>query len=105
MKMKIKKNDEVIVISGKDKGKKGRVVKVIPADNKLIISGINMVTKHQKASQQSASGIVSKEAPIHASNVAIVDPKSGSATKIGYKVIDGKKVRFAKKSGEIIDSK
>lgn len=104
MAMKIKKGDKVIVITGKDKGKTGEVTKAMPKDEKVIVSGINMVKRHQKATQENAGGIVSKEAAIHVSNVAIVDPKTGKASRMGSKTIDGgRKVRFAKKSGEVID--
>ncbi len=103
MAMKIKKGDKVIVITGKDKGKTGEVTKAMPKENKVIVSGVNMVKRHQKPTQENAGGIVSKEAPIHVSNVAIVDPKSGKASRIGAKILDdGRKVRVAKKSGEVI---
>ena len=105
MAMKIKKGDKVIVITGKDKGKTGEVTKAMPKENKVIVSGVNMVKRHQKPTQENAGGIVSKEAPIHVSNVAIVDPKSGKASRIGTKILDdGRKVRVAKKSGEVIGS-
>ena len=103
MAMKIKKGDKVIVITGKDKGKTGEVTKAMPKENKVIVSGVNMVKRHQKPTQENAGGIVNKEAPIHVSNVAIVDPKSGKASRIGTKILDnGRKVRVAKKSGEVI---
>lgn len=103
MAMKIKKGDKVIVITGKDKGKTGEVTKAMPKENKVIVSGVNMVKRHQKPTQENVGGIVSKEAPIHVSNVAIVDPKSGKASRIGTKILDdGRKVRVAKKSGEVI---
>jgi large subunit ribosomal protein L24 len=102
-KLKIKKGDKVKVITGKNKGKIGDVIKVFPAENKLIVSGVNLVKKHTKPSQMSEGGIIQKELPIHASNVSCVDPKTNEITKVGYKMLDdGKKVRFAKKSGEII---
>lgn len=100
-KMKIKKDDTVIVLSGDDKGKTGVVKKAMPKENKVIVEGVNMVKRHTKPSQTNPGGIVSKEAAIHVSNVAIV--KDGKATKIGYKTVDGKKVRFARKSGDVID--
>ena len=103
--MKVKKGDEVIVITGKHKGKKGKVIKSLPKDRKVVVEGVNVVKKHSKASAASAGGIIEFEKPINVSNVAVVDPKSGEATKVGYKVLkDGKKVRFAKKSGEVIDN-
>lgn len=102
-KMKIKKGDQVIVLSGEDKGKTGEVVKSMPKESKVVVQGINLVKRHTKPSQTTSGGIVTKEAPINVSNVAIVDPKTGKATKIGYKEVDGKKVRVARKSGEVID--
>lgn len=103
MAMKIKKGDQVIVITGRDKGKTGDVIKAMPKENKVIVSGINLVKRHTKPSGESAGGIISKEHPIHVSNVALIDPKSGKATRIGVKVEnDGTKVRVAKKSGEVI---
>lgn len=102
-KMKIKKGDKVVVIAGKDKGKTGEVTQVIPSENRVVVSGINMMTKHTKPTQTSAGGLNRVEAPMHASNVALADPKSGKATKVGMKTLaDGKKVRVAKKSGETI---
>jgi large subunit ribosomal protein L24 len=101
--MKLKKNDEVIVIAGRDKGKKGRIVRSIPSENRVVVSGVNLVKRHQKADASGAkAGIVSKSMPIHASNVALADPKTGAPTRIGFKVVKDKKVRVAKKSGEIV---
>ena len=103
-KMKIRKGDHVVVITGKDKGKKGEVLKVVPAENRVIVKGVAMVRRHQRQTAAQEGGIISKEAPIHVSNIAIEDPKDGSPTRIGYKFLkDGRKVRFAKRSGEIID--
>ena len=102
MAMRIKKGDQVIVITGRDKGKTGEVVKSMPKDNKVVVSGINLVKRHQRPTQESAGGIVSKEAPIHVSNVALIDPKDGKATRVGFKVENGQKVRVAKRSGEVI---
>ncbi len=104
MSMKIKKGDKVIVITGKDKGKTGEVTKAMPKESKVIVSGVNVSKRHQKPSQENAGGIVNKEMPIHVSNVAIVDPKTGKATKVAKKVIEGRKVRVAKRSGETIDA-
>jgi large subunit ribosomal protein L24 len=102
-KLKIKKNDQVIVITGKDKGKKGKVVKVLPEENRVKVEGINLVKRHTRPSQLSTGGIIEKEAFLHVSNVALVDPKDGVATRVGYKILkDGNKVRVAKKSGEVI---
>ena len=101
---KIKKGDRVIVITGRDKGKKGEVLKVLPKENRAIVSGVNTMKRHQKQSQRQQGGIVNKDLPIHLSNLAHVDPKSGEATKVGWKVLgDGRRVRVAKKSGEVID--
>lgn len=100
-KMKIKKNDTVIVLSGDDKGKIGVVKQAMPKENKVIVEGVNLVKRHTKPSQTNPGGIVTKEAAINISNVAIA--KDGKATKVGYKVVDGKKVRFARKSGDVID--
>ena len=102
-KLKLKKGDQVVVITGKDKGKSGEITLVIPADNKVVVAGVNMMTKHAKPTQTSAGGLNKIEAPIQVSNVALADPKSGKATKVGFKTLaDGKKVRVAKKSGETI---
>jgi large subunit ribosomal protein L24 len=104
LKLKVKKGDKVIVITGKDKGKQGDVMSVSPKENKAIISGINLAKKHQKPTRESEGGIISKEMPIHISNIALIDPVSGKATKVGFKILeDGKKVRVAKSSGEILD--
>lgn len=100
-KMKIKKNDTVIVLSGDDKGKIGVVKQAMPKENKVIVEGVNLVKRHTKPSQTNPGGIVTKEAAINVSNVAVA--KDGKATKVGYKVVDGKKVRFARKSGDVID--
>lgn len=99
---KIKKGDQVCVISGKDKGKSGEVLSVSPKQCKVIVKEINMVKKHTKPSPQNAGGIISKEMPIHISNVSHIDPITKKQTKVGFKLVDGKKVRFAKKSGEVI---
>jgi large subunit ribosomal protein L24 len=104
MPAKIKKGDRVIVTTGRDKGKKGEVIRVYGEENRALVSGVNLVKRHQKQTQKAQGGIVSKEAPVHLSNLAHVDPKDGSATRIGWKELnDGRKVRFAKKSGEVID--
>lgn len=104
-KMHVKKGDTVIVITGKDKGKKGRVLQAYPSESKVLVEGVNMVKKHSRPNKNNPQGgILNQEAPIHASNVMPVDPKSGNVTRIGYKVLDnGKKVRIAKKSGEALD--
>lgn len=103
-KMKIKKGDKVVVLTGKDKGVKGEVLRVLREESRVIVQGVNMATHHRKPSQVSAGGIERVEKSIHVSNVAFADPKSGAATRVGYKTLkDGKKVRFAKKSGETIE--
>jgi large subunit ribosomal protein L24 len=104
-KLHVKKEDTVIVITGKDKGKKGRVIVAYPRENRVLVEGVNMVKKHTKPSPKNPQGgIIEQEAPIHVSNVMLVDPKSGLPTRVGYKVLDnGKKVRVAKRSGEVID--
>jgi len=103
MAAKIKTGDEVIVLAGKDKGKTGKVEKVLPTAGKALVKGINLVKKHEKPSATSAGGIITKSLPIQLSNIAIIDPKSGKATRVGFKLVDGKKVRFAKKSGEVLN--
>ncbi|MEM6895290.1 MAG: 50S ribosomal protein L24 [Bacteroidota bacterium] len=103
MKLKIKTGDTVKVIAGDHKGTEGKVVQIDREKNKAIVEGVNMVSKHEKPSAKNPQGgIVKKEAPIHISNLSLVDPKSGDATRVGYEVRDGKKVRFAKKSNEVI---
>jgi large subunit ribosomal protein L24 len=102
-KMKIKKGDQVVVLTGKDKGKKGEVTKVIPSENRVVVAGVNMMTRHKKPTPMSAGGLEKIEASIHASNVALADPKTGAATRVRMNVLkDGKKVRVAQKSGETI---
>ncbi len=103
-KLKIKKGDKVVVITGRDKGRQGEVVRVIPAENRAVVRGVNVAKRHQKQSAAQEGGIVSKELPIHVSNLALRDPKDGKPTRVGYKTLaDGKKVRVAKRSGEVID--
>ena len=103
-KLKIKKGDHVVVITGKDKGKKGEVLKVMPDENRAIVKGVAMIRRHQRQTATQDGGIISKEAAIHMSNLAIEDPKDGKPTRVGFKFLkDGRKVRFAKRSGEVID--
>jgi large subunit ribosomal protein L24 len=103
-KLKVRKGDRVIVISGRDKGKQGEVLRVLRADSRVLVQGINMVTRHARQTPRSPGGLIEKEAAIHISNVAHVDPKSGQATRVGYKLLqDGRKVRVARRSGETID--
>jgi large subunit ribosomal protein L24 len=104
MAARIKKGDRVVVTTGRDKGKKGEVLRVYADDNRALVQGINVMKKHQKQTQREQGGIVNKEATIHMSNLAHVDPKDGSASRVGWKELkDGRMVRFAKKSGEVID--
>ena len=95
--MKIKKGDQVIVTTGRDKGKQGEVLRAMPKTNKVVVQGVNMVKRHTRPSQTNAGGIISKEAPIDVSNVALIDPETGKATRVGFKIVDGEKVRVAKK--------
>ena len=104
MAAKVKKGDQVIVISGKDKGRKGEVLRVLPEENRVVVQGAGMVTRHTKPSLASQGGLVRREAPIHISNVALVDPQSGKPTRVGFKTLEGgRKVRVARRSGEQID--
>ena len=102
---KVRKGDQVVVVTGKDKGKHGEVLKVIPADNRAIVKGVSLVRRHQRQSASQEGGIITKEAPIEISNIALEDPKDGKPTRVGYKFLkDGRKVRFARRSGEVIDA-
>ena len=104
MAAKIKKGDEVVVLSGKDKGRKGTVQQVMPKDGKVVVEGINVVARHRKPSQQNPQGGIDRfPAPMHLSKVAVADPKDGSPTRVRFETKDGKKVRVAVKSGETID--
>jgi large subunit ribosomal protein L24 len=103
-KLKVKKGDRVVVLAGRDKGKRGEILQVIPTENRAVVQGVNVVRRHQKQNAQQEGGIVAKEAPIHVSNIAVEDPSDGSPSRVGYKFLDdGRKVRFAKRSGETID--
>ena len=103
-KLKIKKGDTVVVTTGKDKGRVGEVVSVIPDENRAVVRGVNVAKRHQKQTAAQEGGIVTKELPIHVSNLALRDPKDNKPTRVGYKFLaDGKKVRVAKRSGEVID--
>ena len=103
-KLKIKKGDKVIVTTGKDKGKQGEVVRMIPTENRAVVRGVNLAKRHTKQTAAQEGGIITKEMPIHVSNLALRDPKDGKPTRVGYKTLaDGKKVRVAKRSGEVID--
>ncbi|MCZ8102498.1 MAG: 50S ribosomal protein L24 [Burkholderiales bacterium] len=104
MAAKIKKGDKVVVLTGRDAGKSGEVLKVIPKETRAVVRGVNMVKRHQRQTAQQEGGIISKEATIHLSNLAVADPKDGKPTRVGFKVLeDGRKVRFAKRSGDLID--
>jgi large subunit ribosomal protein L24 len=104
MARKIRRDDEIVVITGKDKGKSGKVVKVLTEENRVIVEGVNLVKKHQKANPHMgvAGGIIEKEAPIHVSNVAILNPETGKADRVGFRSEDDKKVRFLKSNGKTI---
>ena len=103
-KLRIKKGDEVIVLTGREKGKKGSVLKVFLKKERVLVQGVNTAKRHTRPSATGAGGIIDKEMPIHVSNLAHVDPKSGRPTRVGYRTLDdGRKVRFAKRSGEVID--
>ena len=105
MAAKIRKGDKVIVLSGRDRGRSGEVVQVMPTEGRALVRGIHMVKRHQRQTATQDGGIISKEAPIHLSNLAIADPKDGKATRVGFKVMpDGRKVRVAKRSGVEIDA-
>ena len=103
---KIKKGDRVIVLSGRDKGKQGEVIRVMPKEDRALVRGVHMVRKHQRQTQTEQGGIISKEAPIHLSSIAVEDPKDGKPTRVGFKTLeDGTKVRVARRSGEVIPEK
>ncbi|MEL6582227.1 MAG: 50S ribosomal protein L24 [Pseudomonadota bacterium] len=104
MAAKLKKGDKVVVLAGKDKGREGEITAVMPKEGKAVVDGINMAVRHTRQSQNSQGGRIPKAMPIDLSNIALVDPKEGGPTRVGFKMEDGKKVRFAKKSGEVIDA-
>ena len=103
MAAKIRKGDKVVVITGRDKGRTGEVVQVMPVEDRALVRGVNMVKRHQRQTATQEGGIISKEAPVHLSNVALADPKDGKPTRVGFKTVGDKKVRFAKRSGVEID--
>ena len=103
MAAKIRKGDKVVVLTGRDKGRTGEVIEVRPTEGRALVRGVNVVKRHQRQTQSQEAGIITKEASIHLSNIAIADPKDGKPTRVGFKVVDGKKVRVAKRSGEVID--
>ena len=99
---KIRKGDKVVVLTGKDKGRTGEVLQVLPKEDRAVVRGVNLVKRHQRQTQAQEAGIISKEASVHLSNLAVAD-KDGKPTRVGFKVVEGKKVRVAKRSGEVID--
>ncbi|MEW6256789.1 MAG: 50S ribosomal protein L24 [Pseudomonadota bacterium] len=104
MAAKIKKGDKVVVLAGRDKGRSGEVIQVMPTEERALVRGVNVVKRHQRQTANQEGGIISKEAPIHLSNIAVADPKDGKPTRVGFEVLeDGRKVRVAKRSGERID--
>jgi large subunit ribosomal protein L24 len=104
MAAKIKKGDKVVILTGRDKGKTGEVVQVMPKEERALVRGVNLVKRHQRQTANQEGGIISKEAPLHLSNLAYADPKDGKPTRVGFKILDdGRKVRFAKRSGDLID--
>lgn len=104
MAAKIKKGDTVVVLAGRDKGRSGEVVQVMPKEDRALVRGVNLVKRHQKQSMNQEGGIISKEASVHLSNLAVADPKDGQPTRVGFRILDdGRKVRFAKRSGDLID--
>lgn len=103
--LRIRKGDRVVVLAGKDKGKKGSVLKMLPKEERAIVQGVNVARRHQRQTASQEGGIVAKEMPIHVSNLAHIDPKDDKPTKVGFKELqDGRKVRFARRSGEVIDA-
>ena len=104
VKLKVRKGDRVIVLTGKDKGKAGEILRVMPKESRVVVAGVNVVKRHSKPQAGNPGGIDEREAPIHVSNVAHADPQSGRPTRVGFRTMeDGTKVRFAKRSGEVID--
>ena len=104
MAAKIKKGDKVVVLAGRDKGRSGEVIQVMPKEERALVRGVNMIKRHQRQTVSQEGGIIAKEGPIHLSNLAMADPKDGQATRVGFRILDdGRKVRFAKRSGDLID--
>ena len=105
MAAKLKKGDKVVVLTGRDKGRTGEVVQVMPREERALVRGVNVVKRHQRQTMNQEGGIIQKEAPVHLSNLAFADPKDGKATRVGFRILDdGRKVRVAKRSGELIDA-
>ena len=104
MAAKVKKGDKVVVLAGKDKGKRGEVLKMVAGTDRVLVQGVNVIRRHERQTAAQQGGIVTREAPVHVSNLALEDPKDGEPTRVGFKTLkDGRKVRFAKRSGEVID--
>jgi large subunit ribosomal protein L24 len=104
MAAKIKKGDKVVVLAGRDKGRSGEVIQVMPKEERALVRGVNMIKRHQRQTASQEGGIIAKEGPIHLSNLGTADPKDGQATRVGFRILDdGRKVRFAKRSGDLID--
>jgi len=103
MAQRIRKGDNVVVITGRDRGKKGEVLRVLPAENRAIVRGVNVVKRHQRQTARDQGGIVTKELPIHLSNISLAEPTDGKPTRIGFRFVEGRKVRYSKRTGDQID--
>ena len=103
MAQRIRKGDNVVVIAGRDRGKTGEVLQVLPAENRAVVRGVNVVRRHTRQSAREQGGIITKEMPIHLSNISLADPTDGKPTRVGFRVVEGRKVRFAKRTGDQID--
>ena len=103
MAQRIRKGDNVVVIAGRDRGKTGEVLRVLPAENRAIVRGINLVRRHQRQTPSAQGGIITKEMPIHLSNISLAEPSDGKPTRIGFRFVEGRKVRYAKRTGDQID--
>ncbi len=103
MAQRIRKGDNVVVIAGRDRGKTGEVLQVLPAENRAVVRGVNVVRRHQRQTAREQGGIITKEMPIHLSNISLADPTDGKPTRVGFRVVEGRKVRFAKRTGDQID--
>jgi large subunit ribosomal protein L24 len=103
MAQRIRKGDNVVVITGRDRGKSGEVLRVLPAENRAVVRGVNLVRRHQRQTARDQGGIITKEMPIHMSNISLADPSDGKPTRIGFRFVEGRKVRYAKRTGDQID--
>ena len=103
MAQRIRKGDNVVVIAGRDRGKTGEVLQVLPAENRAVVRGVNVVRRHQRQTAREQGGIITKEMPIHLSNISLADPTDGKPTRVGFRVVEGRKVRYAKRTGDQID--